>query len=238
MQKQVAFVVIGDEILSGRTRDINVQVLATRLGHIGARLAEVRMIPDEEDVIIETLNVLRLRYDYVFTSGGIGPTHDDITADCVAKAFGVSIDIRDDARQILSTNYANGESDLTPARLRMARIPDGAVLIDNPISKAPGFKTENVLTLAGVPAIFEAMLDHALTFVETGEISISKTITIRQAESSIATPLAMIARAFDDLSIGSYPQQDAQGYFADIVVRGFDGARIDAAIDEIKQAFS
>ncbi len=233
MQKQIAFLVIGDEILSGRTQDVNVQVLAERLNAIGARLAEVRMVPDEADVIIDAVNTLRTRYDFVFTSGGIGPTHDDITADCIAKAFGVSIDIREDARQILSTNYANGDADLNAARLRRARIPDGASLIKNPISKAPGFRMENVFTLAGVPKIFEAMLDDALPQIGEGARVISKSTIVNLPESAIATPLAKIAQAHPDLSIGSYPQETHGRYWAEIVVNGFDEAQIDAALREV-----
>ncbi len=235
MQKQTALIIIGDEILSGRTQDVNVQVLAQRLGAIGARLAEVRMVPDDEAVIIRTINALRGSYDYVFTSGGIGPTHDDITADCVAKAFGVGIDVRDDARKILSTNYTNGEADLNEARLRMARIPDGARLITNPISKAPGFRLENVFTLAGVPRIFEAMLDDALPQIERGDVEISKSFTLNYPESRIATPLRKIALAHPSVSIGSYPQEEDGRYFAEIVVKGFDETQIDAAMAEIKK---
>ncbi len=234
MQKQVAFIVIGDEILSGRTQDVNVQVLARRLDEIGARLAEVRMVPDEEAVIVDAIRALTKSYDYVFSSGGIGPTHDDITADCVGLAFGVSVDIREDARKILGTNYVNGEADLNPARLRMARIPDGASLIKNPISKAPGFRIENLFVCAGVPHIFEAMLDDAILQIETGDKIIAQSYVLNFPESKIAEPLAKIASAYPDLSIGSYPQEEDGRYWCEIVVKGFDEAEVKAAIEDVK----
>ncbi len=233
MQKQIAFLVIGDEILSGRTQDVNVQVLAGRLAEIGARLAEVRMVPDEEAVIIAAIRALSKGYDYVFSSGGIGPTHDDITADCVAKAFGLGIDVREDARKILGTNYKNGEQDLNPARLRMARIPDGATLIRNPISKAPGFRVENLFVCAGVPKIFAAMLDDAIPQIEKGDQMISASTVVNLPESAIADPLRKVAERYPDLAIGSYPQESDGRYWAEIVVKGFDETQIDAAIAEV-----
>ena len=159
-----AMIVIGDEILSGRTRDANMHHLAKELTLIGIDLAEARMIADIPAQIVDAVNDLRAKYTYVFTSGGIGPTHDDITADCIAEAFGVSIGVREDARTVLATNYPNGEADLTEARLRMARIPDGADLIDNPVSKAPGFTIENVHVMAGIPSVFNAMLEGCLLY--------------------------------------------------------------------------
>ncbi len=236
-QKQVAFAVIGDEILSGRTQDINVRVLALRLNEIGARLSEVRMIPDDAKTIISTVKELSQNYDYVFTSGGIGPTHDDITADCIAAAFEVGIDVREDAKKMLIKNYKNGAADLNDARLRMARIPDGATLILNPISNAPGFKLKNVFTLAGVPRIFEKMLDDALTHIETGQKIMSQSITINLPESKIAGPLGQIAQDYRNLSIGSYPQEENGRYFADIVIKGFDEIEIDQAISAVRAVF-
>ncbi len=235
MQKQVAFMVIGDEILSGRTQDVNVQVLAQSLASIGARLAEVRMIPDDEDVIVECIHALTARYDYVFSSGGIGPTHDDITADCVAKAFGLGIDVRADARKILGTNYANGEADLNAARLRMARIPDGARLIANPISKAPGFQVENLFVCAGVPSIFAVMLDDALPRIETGAKLVERSHILDMPESRVATPLSEVAKKYPALSIGSYPQEENGRYFSEIVVRGFDAGEVDRAIVDVAE---
>ena len=243
MQKQVGFIVIGDEILSGRTQDVNVQVLANRLNEIGAVLAEVRVVPDDHVKIVETIRALHEAYDYVMSSGGIGPTHDDITADCVAEAFGVGIDVREDAKAILMTNYERAETDLTQtnfrekditeARLRMARIPDGASLINNPISKAPGFRIENMFVMAGVPKIFEVMLDHSLQQIEQGTVTISKSVTIYKGESHVAKPLAAIAKQFSELSIGSYPQGENGNYYVEIVVKGVGADTIENALAEI-----
>lgn len=233
MQKQIALIIIGDEILSGRTQDVNTRVLALELAKIGAALKEMRVVPDEAPHIVSTIRELTRRYDYVFTSGGIGPTHDDITADCVAEAFGVGIDIRDDARAIMVARYPGGEADLTPARLRMARIPDGATLIENPISGAPGFRIENLFTLAGVPAIFKAMLERAITQIESGDLLASRSIIINLPESEIAGPLAAIAASFPKLSFGSYPGMRDGRFFAEIVVRGFDEKAVDEGLARV-----
>ena len=200
-----AMLVIGDEILSGRTRDINANVLAVALTAHGIDLSEVRFVPDVEVHIVEALNALRARFDHVFTSGGIGPTHDDITADCVAKAFGVGIDVREDARAILATNYADPERELNEARLRMARIPDGAALIDNPISKAPGFSLGNVHVMAGVPKIFAAMLEGLLPGLAGGAPVRSVSVRVERPEGLVAGPLADFAKAYSDVSVGCYP---------------------------------
>lgn len=232
-----AMLVIGDEILSGRTRDINAHVLARSLTAHGIDLAEVRFVPDDEPRIIDALNALRRAWDHVFTSGGIGPTHDDITADCVAKAFGVAIDIREDARAILATNYANPEVDLNPARLRMARIPDGATLIDNPVSKAPGFTLGNVHVMAGVPRIFEAMLEGVLTGLAGGRPLISRSVRIEQPEGEVAAPLADFADRFPDLSVGCYPFNEAGQLGCNIVIRGADPSAVDAAETALREVF-
>ncbi|MGB0086717.1 MAG: molybdopterin-binding protein, partial [Rhodomicrobiaceae bacterium] len=179
-----AVLVIGDEILSGRTKDKNIGTIAEHLTNIGIRLREVRVVPDLEEEIVAALNALRERYDYVFSTGGIGPTHDDITADSVAKAFGVSIDIDPRARAMLLERL--GEANLTPARLRMARIPAGAELIDNPISRAPGFMIGNVVVMAGVPKIMEAMLAAVTPRLRTGAKLISVTIHVRAPEGIVA----------------------------------------------------
>lgn len=221
-----AMIVIGDEILSGRTRDINVSVLASALTDRGINLSEVRMIPDDADVISDTVNVLRNRYQMVFTSGGIGPTHDDITADCIAAAFGVGIDVRDDARAILATNYADPERDLNPARLRMARIPDGATLIDNPISKAPGFTLGNVYVMAGVPKIFEAMLASVLPTLTGGAPLKSVSVKIERPEGELAGPLRILAEAHTDVSFGSYPYDRDGRLGCMIVARAADLDRL------------
>ena len=174
-------VVIGDEILSGRTRDINVQQIAEFLAPLGIGLKEVRIVSDDQDAIIEAVRALSDRCDYVFTTGGIGPTHDDITADAVAAAFGRSIDVRDDARAILEEWYAKAKTDITPARLRMARIPDGAVLIDNPVTGAPGFQLENVFVLAGVPKIARGMLEDVAPRLTRGAVTHSVTVRLENA---------------------------------------------------------
>ena len=228
-----AMLVIGDEILSGRTRDINANVLALALTEHGIDLEEVRFVPDVEARIIDGLNQLRMQFDHVFTSGGIGPTHDDITADCIARAFGVGIDVREDARAILATNYANTDMDLNAARLRMARIPDGATLIDNPISKAPGFTLGNVHVMAGVPKIFAVMLDGVLTTLKGGQPLLSATVRVERPEGEVAVPLRVFADANPDLSVGSYPFNVDGVLGCNLVIRHQDAgvlARAEAAL--------
>ncbi len=228
-----AMLVIGDEILSGRTRDANMHHLAGRLTDMGIDLNEVRVVSDNTSNIVDALNALRGRYDHVFTSGGIGPTHDDITADCVAVAFGVGLDVREDARLILATNYPNGEADLNPARLRMARIPDGASLIDNPVSKAPGFTLENVHVMAGVPKVFQAMVEGVLPLLTGGRPLLSATVTFNRGEGDIAGPLAEIAERLSDVSIGSYPFQRDGRYGSNIVLRSQDPEALASAEAEV-----
>ncbi len=229
-----AMLVIGDEILSGRTRDANMHHLAGRLSAHGIDLCEVRIVADKQDAVVDALNALRSAWDHVFTSGGIGPTHDDITADCVAAAFGVGIDIRDDARAVLATNYPGGAADLTPARLRMARIPDGATLIDNPVSKAPGFRIGNVHVMAGVPKIFAAMLEGVVSELAGGAPLLSESVRIDRGESDVAEALGAIAARFDDVSIGSYPFQRDGRFGTNIVLRCPDRDRLDAATNEVR----
>lgn len=221
-----AMLVIGDEILSGRTRDANMYHLAGQLALVGVDLKEVRVVSDEADDIVAAVNGLRGRYTHVFTSGGIGPTHDDITADCVASAFGVGIDIREDARAILATNYKDPERELNDSRLRMARIPDGATLIDNPISKAPGFSLENVHVMAGVPKIFQAMLDGLLARIETGKPLISESFRLDIPEGRVAGPLRAFAEANPALSIGCYPFNLEGKLGCNIVVKGVEEAEV------------
>jgi len=223
-----AMLVIGDEILSGRTRDANMYHLAGQLTLVGVDLKEVRVVSDEAEDIVAAVNALRSRFTHVFTSGGIGPTHDDITADCVAQAFGVGIDVREDARAVLATNYANPEVDLNASRLRMARIPDGAALIDNPISKAPGFSMENVHVMAGVPKIFQAMLDGLLARIETGKPLISGTFRVDRPEGQLATPLREFAETQPELTIGCYPFSLDGKLGCNIVVKGSDEAIVKA----------
>ncbi|PLS22800.1 competence/damage-inducible protein A [Neptunicoccus cionae] len=232
-----ALLVIGDEILSGRTRDANMYHLAGRLTEVGIDLKEVRVISDDAGEIQSAVNALREKYQHVFTSGGIGPTHDDITADNVAAAFGIGIDVREDAMEVLATNYPEGRAAINEARMRMARIPDGARLIDNPVSKAPGFSVENVHVMAGVPKIFEAMLDALLPELASGEPLVSETVRVDRPEGDVAGPLAEIAKAFEDLSIGSYPFNTPQGLGSNVVMRGTDANRVGDAAAQVRQAF-
>lgn len=228
-----AMLVIGDEILSGRTRDANMHHLAQELTHRGIDLREVRIVADDPDAIVSALNALRAGHDTVVTSGGIGPTHDDITADCVARAFGVRIDVRDDARAILRAHYDRQGTQLNEARLRMARIPDGAALIENPVSAAPGFSIGNVHVMAGVPAVFQAMVASVLPTLTGGAPLLSQTLRVMRGEGDIAGPLGEIAAAYGDLQFGSYPFQKDGVYGANVVVRGIDGARVSAAVAEL-----
>jgi len=230
-----AMLVIGDEILSGRTRDANMFFLAGELANHGLDLNEVRIVSDDADAIIAAVKALSQAYDQVFTSGGIGPTHDDITADCIANAFGASIDVRADARALLEAHYERSGLDLNEARLRMARIPDGATLIDNPVSIAPGFTLGNVHVMAGVPAVFQAMVASVLPTLTGGAPLMSQSLRILRGEGDIAGPLAELAASFPDLSIGCYPFHQDGVYGANIVVRGSDAALINTAMSRLAQ---
>src|SRR5215210_6595219 len=211
-----AILVIGDEILSGRTKDKNIGYIAEYLTGLGIDLKEVRVVPDEEAEIVAAVNALRARYTYLFTTGGIGPTHDDITADCIAKAFGVPIDVDERARAMMLERYK--PEDLNEARLRMARIPAGADLIENPISKAPGFKLGNVIVMAGVPAIMQAMLDQVAPTLKTGARMVIETLEADGlAEGLYAEGLGEIAQAHPAVSIGSYPSFSSSGFRNQIV---------------------
>lgn len=232
-----AMLVIGDEILSGRTRDANMYHLAGQLTEHGIDLREVRVVSDDAAAIVSAVQALSAAYDSVFTSGGIGPTHDDITADCIAAAFSDHIDVRDDARALLQAHYDRNGQELNDARLRMARIPDSATLIDNPVSVAPGFTVQNVHVMAGVPSVFQAMFASVLPTLTGGAPLLSQTLRIDLGEGDIAGPLGALADDFADLSIGSYPFQKDGKYGANIVIRGQDSARIDAAMVRLKAAF-
>ena len=232
-----AMLVIGDEILSGRTRDANMHYLAGQLTEAGTDLAEVRVVRDIPAAITNAVRALSDTYTYVFTSGGIGPTHDDITADCVAAAFDTHIDIRPDARAILEAYYATTGVELNAARLRMARIPDGATLIDNPVSGAPGFTIQNVHVMAGVPKIFQAMVASVLPGLTGGAPLISRTYRIHRGEGDIAGPLGDLAEANPDLSIGSYPFHVDGRFGSNVVIRGADAAQVDAAITTLAARF-
>ena len=224
-----AMITIGDEILSGRTRDANLPHLAEALAERGIALREARVVSDVTDEIVAAVNALRARYTHVFTSGGIGPTHDDITADAIASAFGVPIGVREDARAILATNYANPEVELNEARLRMARIPDGATLIDNPVSKAPGFTLGNVHVMAGVPAVFQAMLAGLLPTLTGGRPLLSESVRIDRPEGEIAGPLRTVAEAHPAVAIGSYPFNRDGRFGANVVARSDDPDALAAA---------
>lgn len=225
-----AMLVIGDEILSGRTRDANMHHLAGELVSRGIVLAEARIVPDRHDAIVAAVRALSAGYDHVFTSGGIGPTHDDITADAVAEALGAPIGVREDARALLAAHYERSGLPLTEARLRMARIPDGATLIENPVSVAPGFSLGKVHVLAGVPMIFQSMVASVLPSITGGPPLLSQALRLDRGEGDIAAPLAAIAAEFADLSFGSYPFIQNGAHGTSIVVRGTDPARLDAAM--------
>lgn len=220
--------VIGDEILSGRTKDKNIGTIAETMTALGIELKEVRVVADSEAAIIEAVNALRARYTYVFTTGGIGPTHDDITADCIAKAFGVGIDIDPRAKALLLERFPEGQ--LNAARLRMARIPDGADLVSNPVSKAPGFWIGNVIVMAGVPNIMQAMLNEVAPKLKTGVKIQSVSIRADLREGDIGSELAAVAAAHRQVTIGSYPFLDEAGRpNTNLVVRGRDPAALAAA---------
>ncbi|MAD94279.1 MAG: competence/damage-inducible protein A [Rhodobacteraceae bacterium] len=238
MNPTAAMLVIGDEILSGRTRDANMYHLAGRLTEMGINLKEVRVVADEPSAIIHAVNELRSKFDHVFTSGGIGPTHDDITAENVAAALGVPIAPRQDAIDILATNYANGYADLNTARMRMTRIPDDAKLIDNSISKAPGFTIANIHVMAGVPKIFKVMLDSLLPKLKGGDPVISKNVKLSIAEGDIAEQLKLIVDTFPTLSIGSYPFSNSEGYGTNVVIRGTQPALVTEATDMVCEIFN
>ncbi len=232
-----AMIVIGDELLSGRTRDANTPHLAQALEKVGIRLREVRIVPDEEDAIVEAVRALAARHDHVFTSGGIGPTHDDITADAVARAFGRPVGIHPEAHARLVTFYEARGIGMNAARLRMARIPEGARLIDNPVSAAPGFSVENVHVMAGVPSIFREMLAGLLPRLAGGVPLLVRAFLLRRPEGEIAALLGEIAAAHPDVAIGSYPSFRADGHETRIVLRSADPVAIEAARAALTAAF-
>jgi molybdenum cofactor synthesis domain-containing protein len=222
-----AVLVIGDEILSGRTKDKNIGYIADYLTAIGIDLKEVRVVSDDESAIVDALNALRAKYTYVFTTGGIGPTHDDITADCVAKAFGVPIDYDPRAVAILKERMAKIGTEMNEARMRMTRIPKGADLVLNKVSGAPGFWIENVIVMAGVPSIMQAMLDEAAPKLKTGAKLLSETIRADAKEGDVGTELGLVAKAHPEAIIGSYPFFDEKlGPNTNIVVRSRDAGKL------------
>ncbi|MBE0555378.1 MAG: competence/damage-inducible protein A [Rhodobacteraceae bacterium] len=232
-----AMLVIGDEILSGRTRDSNMHYLAGELTRIGIRLAEARVVADDHAAIVAAVNALRAGHDHVFTSGGIGPTHDDITADAIADAFGVAIDHRADALALLQAHYDRSGLEFNAARKRMARIPDGATLIDNPVSTAPGFTLGNVHVMAGVPNIFQAMVASVLPKLTGGAPLLSQSLRVNRGEGEIAAGFGALAAEFPDLSMGSYPFIQNGAHGTNLVIRGTDPARLDTAMVRLVALF-
>lgn len=226
-----SLIIIGNEILSGRTQDKNLAHLATKLNESGIQLREVRVVPDIEQEIVDAINAVRARYDYVFTTGGIGPTHDDITTASVAKAFGVAVIRHPEAEAALRKHYA---AEINEARLKMAEVPEGATLIPNTISIAPGFRMGNVFVFAGVPRIMQAMLDATLPHLKGGATVLSTSIATNLLEGTIAAGLTAIQNRYPDIDIGSYPTyESAQGYRTTLVLRSPDATRNEAARGEI-----
>ena len=231
-----AVLIIGDEILSGRTQDTNLNFIAKYLGTYGVDLAEARVVPDIKEEIIAALNALRARYDYVITTGGIGPTHDDITADSVAEAFGVELY---EHPEILEMMRSRWRGELNAARRRMARVPVGGSLVRNAVQGPPGFQIGNVFVLAGVPMVMRGMMDDVVPRLRTGAVVIARTVRVEGAgEGVIAEPLANLAKAHPDLSIGSYPFFGPQGYGSNLVVRGRDGALVEQTVEDLIEALA
>lgn len=229
-----AMLAIGDELLSGRTKDKNIGHLAEVMTIAGIDLKEVRIVGDEPHMIADTLNTLRRSYDFVFTSGGIGPTHDDITADAVAAAFGLAVIEHPEAVARLEAHYARRDMDFTPARRRMTRTPQGATLIDNPVSVAPGFRIDNVFVMAGVPSVFQAMLASLLPALPVGVPLKSRAVACPFGEGDIGDPLRQIAKEHPNVVIVSYPKFDGARYSTEIVIRSRDEAAIDTAAKAVE----
>lgn len=230
-----ALVVIGDEILSGRTKDVNIGATADFCTELGIELSEVRVVSDVEDDIVAAVNAVRARYTYVFTTGGIGPTHDDITADAIAKAFGVALPINDEARAMLDARWKQTGTEVNEARLRMARIPEGATLIVNSVSAAPGFRIGNVHVMAGVPKIMLAMLEAIAPTLTGGRKVKSVTIRCRVGEGTIGGPLGRLQEEFPDVKMGSYPQMGQNSVMTELVLRSSDEARLEEAAGRVRE---
>jgi molybdenum cofactor synthesis domain-containing protein len=231
-----AVLLIGNEVLSGRTKDKNLGFIADYLAALGIDLMEARVVADDEADIVAAVNALRARYTYVFTTGGIGPTHDDITADCIAKAFGVGISHHPQAVAILTAYFKENGREANEARMRMARIPEGATLIENPISKAPGFRMANVFVMAGVPKIMQAMMDNIAPQLTKGELVQSQTIVFQGGEGDVAKPLKDIQEQFPDVTLGSYPFESPQGYATNLVLRSRDAKSLARAVEKVSAA--
>lgn len=234
-----AILVIGDEILSGRTREGNAHHLAQVLSATGFDLCEIRVVPDDEARIVAAVRALDSSlggaFDLLFTSGGIGPTHDDITADAVALAHGTTVEIHPEARALLQARCDRMGSELTPNRLRMARIPVGARLIENAVSSAPGFSIGRTHVMAGVPEVFRGMVDWLIPRLAGGRPVQSQTVELRRGESEVADELKSVAADYPDLSLGSYPYHDERGWGTNLVVRGLDAGRVAVAMDDLKR---
>jgi molybdenum cofactor synthesis domain-containing protein len=226
-----AVLIIGDEILSGRTQDTNLNHIARQLGLYGVDLAEARVVGDVKSEIVAAVNALRARYDYVITTGGIGPTHDDITAECVAAAFGVELFEHPEIMALLTSRWGG---ELNAARRRMARVPVGGALVRNPVQGPPGFQIGNVFVLAGVPLIMRGMMEDVVTRLRTGQVVISRTVRVEGAgEGAIAAPLEALAKAHPALSLGSYPFFGEGGFGSNLVIRGRDEAEVAATVEAL-----
>ncbi|MBU1307771.1 MAG: competence/damage-inducible protein A [Alphaproteobacteria bacterium] len=229
-----ALIVIGDEILSGRTKDVNIGATADFCTDLGIEPKEVRVVSDETDDIVAAINAVRTRYTYVFTTGGIGPTHDDITADAVAKAFGVALPINAQAREMLEARWRQTGTEVNEARLRMARIPEGADLIVNSVSAAPGFRIGNVHVMAGVPLIMRAMLEAILPTLRTGKKVMSVTVKAAVGEGTIGGPLGALQAEYPDVKMGSYPQMGKHRVMTELVLRSSDPVRLEEAAGKVR----
>ncbi len=230
---KASLIIIGNEILSGRTQDKNLSYLANWLNEIGIQLVEVRVIRDEEEIVVETVNYLRSTYDYVFTTGGIGPTHDDITSLCIAKAFGVELEINSGALGILKEYYK--DSELTDARMKMTKMPVGSELIENPVSRAPGFKMDNVFVLAGIPSIMQGMLEGAKKHLTVGVVVKSKSIDVFTPESSVADALTDLQNKYSEVEIGSYPFNKDNRFGTSVVMRSSDDEKLENCESDLKE---
>jgi molybdenum cofactor synthesis domain-containing protein len=229
-----AMLAIGDELLSGRTKDKNIAHLADAMTVIGIDLKEVRIVADDQSAIVEAVNALRARYDYVFTSGGIGPTHDDITADSISAAFELPCIYDEKAMRLLAEMYERRGLEFTASRQRMARMPQGSVHIENPVSVAPGFVIGNVHVMAGVPAVFQAMLNSLIPTLRTGAKVISRTVLCPFGEGDIGVPLGIIQTDNPDTSIGSYPKFDGRKYSTEIVIRARSEQTLIKAVESVE----
>lgn len=227
-----AIVLIGNEVLSGRTQDKNLAYLGARLGELGVQVAEARVVQDDETDIAEAVNALRARYDYVMTTGGIGPTHDDITTASIARAFGVDVVEHPEALRLMLDYY--GEAELTPPRRKMAGVPAGAALVENPLSVAPGFRIENVYVFAGIPSIMQAMFESITPELTGGPPLVSESVVLTRRESQIAEALSRIQADFPELTLGSYPNLSQGRVVTQIVVRGADASQVAAAAERVR----